>query len=369
MQPDCFTYDFEVVLNGPTQDTHPAQPSVSYPIQSGCADNHVVALTSPHFPSSTGPFLPYPGSHDSPAHSLADLTALSYPNVFPSPTQAARTSRRRRHPDHIPCPRNAFIFFRSYYIDVLRQSDDLQQNVVSKRAGQAWRSMSKEQRKPFEELALEERRVHKQVNPDYVYSTGGRRRASLEEPQLQSSLSGLSPLVSSMLPSSTYLPDALRLLTTSPCHTRPFFSPGVSHTCSSENVMDSAYPGILMEDSATATRESRDLSLDNLFDNLLGTATPLCPQFFSLGSQGCLRATTTGAEPFYYVSLDLGTSLEQQSSFDSYSLGYSLPHVAAEHCEDNLKQVPVFPWDLLTEMETEVTSGAGFKALLSNCDI
>ncbi|KAF9547182.1 hypothetical protein CPC08DRAFT_611572, partial [Agrocybe pediades] len=72
---------------------------------------------------------------------------------------------------HIPRPRNAFIFFRSYFIDHLLPpaTSSGQQHEISKLAGQAWRKLSKAEREPFVQRAKLERMEHKTRYPDYVY--------------------------------------------------------------------------------------------------------------------------------------------------------------------------------------------------------
>ncbi|KAH9483044.1 Transcription factor sem-2 [Psilocybe cubensis] len=81
-----------------------------------------------------------------------------------------RTSTRHPDPKHIPRPRNAFIFFRSWYINNNRDSKDVQQNELSKQAGKAWNSMSEEAKRPFMQLAAAEKEHHYNTYPDYVYS-------------------------------------------------------------------------------------------------------------------------------------------------------------------------------------------------------
>ncbi|KAF9552512.1 hypothetical protein CPC08DRAFT_822829 [Agrocybe pediades] len=67
------------------------------------------------------------------------------------------TSWRRRDPEHILRPR---IFFRSHFIEHLMPSNSgaRQQHEISKRAGEAWRRLSK--------------KLHKARYPDYVYASG-----------------------------------------------------------------------------------------------------------------------------------------------------------------------------------------------------
>lgn len=107
------------------------------------------------------------------------------------------THRRRRGPDHIPRPRNAFICFRSAYILSQRAKSassitsgsrpsgpENQQNELSKHAGLVWNEMSDEERQPYVTMALEEKMLHHLMYPNYVYApAGGRAGAFGRAPQ------------------------------------------------------------------------------------------------------------------------------------------------------------------------------------------
>ncbi|KAF9477812.1 hypothetical protein BDN70DRAFT_778179, partial [Pholiota conissans] len=68
---------------------------------------------------------------------------------------------------HIPRPRNAFIIFRSDYINSHRL--DPNQATVSKLAGAAWWKLSPEQKQPYIGMAEHEKAEHKRLHPDYHY--------------------------------------------------------------------------------------------------------------------------------------------------------------------------------------------------------
>lgn len=113
-----------------------------------------------------------PKKDQNPASSLYDAPGSSSINA-PSSVPPRRTSHsRRRDPDHIPRPRNAFIFFRSAYISSARASGKGQQIELSKDAGKVWNSMSPEEKRPFCQLAAIEKEQHYSKFPDYVYSPG-----------------------------------------------------------------------------------------------------------------------------------------------------------------------------------------------------
>ncbi|KAJ3506097.1 hypothetical protein NLJ89_g7061 [Agrocybe chaxingu] len=67
----------------------------------------------------------------------------------------------------------AFIFFRSWYITEGASGNEGQQNELSKHAGKVWNRMSEEDKRPFVELAIREKREHTERYPDYVYAPGG----------------------------------------------------------------------------------------------------------------------------------------------------------------------------------------------------
>ncbi|KAF8155775.1 hypothetical protein B0H34DRAFT_675910 [Crassisporium funariophilum] len=79
---------------------------------------------------------------------------------------------RRRDPGHIPRPRNAFIFFRSSFINSRPPAGEGQQNELSKSAGKVWNRMSAEERRPFLVMAELEKQEHQVLYPNYIYSPG-----------------------------------------------------------------------------------------------------------------------------------------------------------------------------------------------------
>ncbi|TFK18273.1 hypothetical protein FA15DRAFT_710023 [Coprinopsis marcescibilis] len=100
---------------------------------------------------------------------------------------------RRRGPNHIPRPRNAFIIFRSHlnshYPPENRKTTDgskINQSDVSKDAGKVWHSMSAEEKQPFFDKADREKREHSLLYPNYSYAPNKRGQAR------QSARKGLS---------------------------------------------------------------------------------------------------------------------------------------------------------------------------------
>ncbi|KAJ6493256.1 hypothetical protein C8R45DRAFT_989234 [Mycena sanguinolenta] len=83
--------------------------------------------------------------------------------------------------EHIPRPRNAFICFRSVYVQRAKEQAHLDseaesknQTTLSKDAGHAWHALSPAQRVPFERQAQREKEAHRKRHPGYCYAPGGR---------------------------------------------------------------------------------------------------------------------------------------------------------------------------------------------------
>ncbi|KAF4622541.1 hypothetical protein D9613_008978 [Agrocybe pediades] len=245
IQRSNYTQDFGDMFSGAYHETHLHGGSVSLPIQTRGSDGHMVQTTTPYatvsfpaqpnnhaypFPSPTQPPFPFPAVYPEvgesrgtrsmnhqmhqnfPARRLHQtpplLTLLQGSSLFRTIIQAGQAtpflrsveelfyfnclilvrlvvhtrSRRRRDPEHIPRPRNAFIFFRSYFIDHLLPpaTSSGQQHEISKLAGQAWRKLSKAEREPFVQRAKLERMEHKTRYPDSVYASGRAARRGSE---------------------------------------------------------------------------------------------------------------------------------------------------------------------------------------------
>ncbi|KAJ7175633.1 high mobility group box domain-containing protein, partial [Mycena filopes] len=75
---------------------------------------------------------------------------------------------------HIPRPRNAFICFRSNYVQaqktLVAEPKSLEQTAMSCSAGEAWRKMNEEQRQPYVLQALAEKAAHALKYPEYRYA-------------------------------------------------------------------------------------------------------------------------------------------------------------------------------------------------------
>ncbi|KAF9006338.1 hypothetical protein BDZ89DRAFT_966003, partial [Hymenopellis radicata] len=77
--------------------------------------------------------------------------------------------------EHVPRPKNAFMFFRSYYnanpLKFLDPSDQPHpdQNSVSCAAAAIWRAYTLEEKRPFQEMADREKERYAVEYPGYKY--------------------------------------------------------------------------------------------------------------------------------------------------------------------------------------------------------
>ncbi|KAF7324257.1 HMG box domain-containing protein [Mycena venus] len=96
-----------------------------------------------------------------------------------SATVKSEPSPRPARAPHLECwphprPRNAFICFRSEYVKAQKAASakpgSLNQTVLSRGAGAAWRALSDEEREPFVLMALREKEEHAIRYPNYQYA-------------------------------------------------------------------------------------------------------------------------------------------------------------------------------------------------------
>ncbi|KAF9010069.1 hypothetical protein BDQ17DRAFT_1421345 [Cyathus striatus] len=129
---------------------------------------------------------------EEPYYRETSATSEEYSDYSPPlPLSRARGAHsRRKTENHIPRPRNAFIFFRSHFYQQrgLEGDKSTHQNDVSRNAGVIWRGLSAEQRRPFQELAEREKLEHQEKFPNYVYTPGGNKGSSRRRKSKSSSL-------------------------------------------------------------------------------------------------------------------------------------------------------------------------------------
>ncbi|KAK4518494.1 uncharacterized protein ATC70_008712 [Mucor velutinosus] len=71
---------------------------------------------------------------------------------------------------HIKRPRNAWIHFRCHYGQALKSQDPtLRAEEISKRASRRWARLSENEKKPWHDLAEQDKQAHKAAFPEYRY--------------------------------------------------------------------------------------------------------------------------------------------------------------------------------------------------------
>ncbi|KAG6909589.1 hypothetical protein DXG01_016628 [Tephrocybe rancida] len=104
--------------------------------------------------------------------------ASSDSSLYTDNTQPSSDIVRRGDPAWVARPRNAFIIFRCDYSRkhtkegkrVRRPPGTVStEKTLSKRAGEAWRLLSAQERKPYEERAEQEKEQHARMHPNYRY--------------------------------------------------------------------------------------------------------------------------------------------------------------------------------------------------------
>ncbi|KAI0078481.1 HMG-box, partial [Panus rudis PR-1116 ss-1] len=101
--------------------------------------------------------------------SVSPATSSDY---APSPASYRASHSKKKQPDHIPRPPNAFMIFRSQYwqLEKLKSSAERDHREISRMAGIMWKAMSPAERAPFKQKADEVKRRHMLLYPDYKYS-------------------------------------------------------------------------------------------------------------------------------------------------------------------------------------------------------
>lgn len=103
-------------------------------------------------------------------------TALTSTKPLPQPGSSGiaqpKPTRLANGRSHVPRPRNPFILFRC---DLVHQRkmlprSDLDDTNISRIAGDLWRGMTATQKKPWVELAAQEKERHTLLYPDYKYA-------------------------------------------------------------------------------------------------------------------------------------------------------------------------------------------------------
>ncbi|KIY67514.1 hypothetical protein CYLTODRAFT_490576 [Cylindrobasidium torrendii FP15055 ss-10] len=95
---------------------------------------------------------------------------ISSPAITAVPSRSRRASRKSG--THIPRPSNAFILFRSWYI---QYTSERQHAVISQDAGNAWHVLPVEQQEYWRQQALLKKLEHAARYPNYQYAPGSNK--------------------------------------------------------------------------------------------------------------------------------------------------------------------------------------------------
>jgi hypothetical protein len=98
----------------------------------------------------------------------------------PSPRKRGRKRTKFADPSHIPRPMNSFIHFRTQWVADHRDSELAKgPKSLSKLAGEAWHSLSKEERDRYQNLATVAKKNHEKRYPHYKYEPKKKTSASV----------------------------------------------------------------------------------------------------------------------------------------------------------------------------------------------
>lgn len=100
--------------------------------------------------------------------------------TLPSPCRPANkkaglaANNKLDRPVHVPRPPNPFIVYRMEFVnkEENRKKFNYSQPALSRACGEAWRKLTLEERKPYQELSVNEGIKHAIENPGYRYSPG-----------------------------------------------------------------------------------------------------------------------------------------------------------------------------------------------------
>lgn len=128
---------------------------------------------SPSSPASTASSLD--DYVPSPDHLVEpDVDLGSPPRSRPLPKLAVQRSShsRKRDPNYIPRPPNAFMIFRSdlWSQEKIKKTVERDHRQISRIAGELWNKMSEVERGPFKAKAEEAKRLHALTYPNYKYT-------------------------------------------------------------------------------------------------------------------------------------------------------------------------------------------------------
>ncbi|KAI9483265.1 MAG: hypothetical protein EXX96DRAFT_557499 [Benjaminiella poitrasii] len=129
--------------------------------------NHESMPSSPST-SSAGGVCPF-AKHGSKQPSFARVSFMLHGAKRPSTIGADQRMFLTKNA-HIKRPRNAWIHFRCHYGQALKSQDPtLRAEEISKRASHRWARLSENEKKPWHDLAEQDKQAHKAAFPEYRY--------------------------------------------------------------------------------------------------------------------------------------------------------------------------------------------------------
>ncbi|EJT98280.1 hypothetical protein DACRYDRAFT_24732 [Dacryopinax primogenitus] len=145
------------------------------------------------YPYPPAPPMPYPGGPPYYDERYGPSMGYGMPYYYPpphsgrsdgsyasplseSPPPRRETINRTKDGEHVPRPRNAFIFFRSHLINsgTIPHSLEPDHRNLSRIAGEMWKKLTAKEREPFNKMADDEKAEHKKKYPNYRYAPAQR---------------------------------------------------------------------------------------------------------------------------------------------------------------------------------------------------
>ncbi|KAJ3928838.1 MAG: hypothetical protein NXY57DRAFT_924205 [Lentinula lateritia] len=178
--------------NEPHQDTHSSFPTLAIIAPTPRAFTFPVSHTLDASPYSTPAHSPFeldlcsinitsPAPPLSQTLSNSSISSVSNSSVSAgckSTTLDAERRPRKGDDDYIKRPENSFILFRSQRAEGCQQAEEeasrhgckkQRQADLSKTISQQWKALSAEERRYWEDMAKEKKRIHQEKYPGYVY--------------------------------------------------------------------------------------------------------------------------------------------------------------------------------------------------------
>ncbi|KAG9033048.1 hypothetical protein FRB95_000633 [Tulasnella sp. JGI-2019a] len=105
------------------------------------------------------------------------MATTSHSQLLNKKKPPAQSHSRKQPNNHIPRPRNAFILFRTDFVQSKKMTKEVESDHrnISKIVGQIWRALPLDQKKQWHEKAQYEKERHSALHPGYKYAPTTRR--------------------------------------------------------------------------------------------------------------------------------------------------------------------------------------------------